>query len=611
VTDLTITNVGDAWVNSAATKTGVNYGSTATVHVKSGERQGFILPPLQPIAGRTVLSATLVGRVTSGHVAQTYTVAPVTERWSPGRITWANRPNVNGAAQVTEAVSALPDGGLVEVDVTSILSSVAAGTEWFGLRITTDSTTIGQAFYATDSGSPAWELLVELSDAPEQPSNLRPDGGAVATGEPVLAWDFIDLGGESTEQAESQVQIDSPAVGVDPDEVAPDYDSGWVANLDPEYDLAAVTYTPPATPAQSTFWRVRVKDAAGVVSEWSDWADFTVSALPTLVVDSPTGSFGDPSPTLTAHLTGGTLASWKAWATGPNRADVRDESGAQTGAIDWTVAARNKDGRRVFTEDEAGWIYLRAYDTVDRAVAVGQSPYVETWIPIDLTEGGAATAPTGLSVTPTTTGGPILTWSWSRTEAADAWLIQVDGVTIERLEPDDVSVNAGVYTWTDSGQVQPMRPHQLRVRGVEGDETTAPATIATYAHNVVGVWLIPEGGEPIYLAGGEVGDFAAADNSATYRTLDGKEIDIIYGPGLLTGTFSGGVSTESRSADEVWTTLDRIDALAAASARRVRMVWGSRSILVDLRSPHHAPHDTMRPHNLRHRGAFGFVQVGD
>jgi hypothetical protein len=408
------------------------------------------------------------------------------------------------------------------------------------------------------------------------------------------------------------VQVDSPAVGVDPDEVSPDYSSGWQANIDTQWDLSAITYTPPASPPQSTFWRVKVRDAAGVESEWSDWADFTVSALPTLVVDSPTGTFGDPAPQLLAHLTGGTVASWMAYATGPDRSDVRTPVERGDGAIDWQVPFRNADGRRVLSADEPGWIYLRVYDTVDRAVAVGQKAYVDAWIAADLDEDGGVTAPTGLTVTQVATGDPRSVWEWSRTEAADAWLIEVDGKELARLEPEDVEVSGGTYTWTDAGEPSPLRPHTLKVRAVEGTDKSAAAT-QTRAHTVEGVWLLPEEGDPIYLAGGEVGDFAAVDNSATYRTLNGKEVDIIYGPGLLTGTFSGGVSTESRSADDVWATLDRIDELASANSRRVRMVWGSRSILVDLRSPHHAPHAAMhrRPHRLQHRGSFGFVQVGE
>jgi hypothetical protein len=531
----------------------------------------------------------------------------VTEKWSPGRVTWTNKPAVNGGAAVTEVVaSALPDGGLVEVDVTTILQSVAAGTEWFGLRIATGSGAAGQAFYSTDSGSPAWELAITLSDVLDQPVDLRPDGGAIPTGEPILAWLFADIGGGSNTQAESQVQVDSPAVSVDPDEVSPDYDSGWVTNVDPQYDLSAVTYTPPASPAQSTFWRVRVRDEDGVISEWSDWADFTVDSLPTLVVDSPTGAFGDPAMTLEAHLTGGTVKSWKAFVTGADRSDVRVETGAQTGDIEWAIPDVNADGRRVLTEDEAGWIYLRVVDTVDRAPAVGRPPYVDVWIPADLTEGGASTPPTGLTVTQIAAGHPQSQWEWSRAAADVPWLIQVDGVTVKRLEPEDVEETGGVYTWTDSGEVSPLRPHTLGVRAIDGVDTTAAAT-QSRAHKVTGVWLLPAEGDPIQLRGRSVGEFVRTDRVATYAPLKGPEVDVIYDYTGRAGSFSGGID----SRDDVWNVVDRIEALSTSRRRTARMVWGSQSITVRIADLDVTPDDSMESGNLRHKVRFRFVQVGD
>jgi hypothetical protein len=108
VTDLTITDVGDAWVHS--TRPGLNLGSAAWVQVKSGERLGFVWPPLANIVGRTP-GRDVDGPCGSGARGQTYTFAPITERWSPGRVTWTNQPAVNLAAAVTVTVVALADGG--------------------------------------------------------------------------------------------------------------------------------------------------------------------------------------------------------------------------------------------------------------------------------------------------------------------------------------------------------------------------------------------------------------------------------------------------------------------------------------------------------------------
>jgi hypothetical protein len=92
----------------------------------------------------------------------------------------------------------------------------------------------------------------------------------VATSVPILAWDATDLGGESSEQAQFKIQVDTPVGLADPDEVSPDFDSGWVVSSDPQYDLDASTHTPAG--AGPHYWRVQTKDEAGTASDWSDWA---------------------------------------------------------------------------------------------------------------------------------------------------------------------------------------------------------------------------------------------------------------------------------------------------------------------------------------------------
>lgn len=610
MTDLLITQAGDAWIHSG--RTGLNTGSGAWVQVKSGERLGFVWPPLQALAGRTVLAASLVGRVGPGHVAQTYTVAPVTKRWSPGRVKWGTTggPTVNLAAAVTETVAALPDKGVVEFDVTSMVAAVSAGTDWFGVRISTNSTAAGQKFYATDSGAPSWELRVTLSDAPEQPSNLRPNAGAVSSATPILAWDFTDLGGDSTEQAEFRVQIDTPAVDAEPDEVAPDFDTGWTVGADPQFDVAASGHTPATTDTLPTYWRVQTKDGAGEASEWSDWADYTVSALLTVVVDSPVGPFGDPSPTLAAHTLEGVDVWWKAWVTGPDRSDIRAESGLQTSSIAWEIPERNSDRRRVLREDEAGWIHLQVGDYVDRAVAVGEKPYVDVWIAVEFDDDLGIQPPTYLDVVQPDEGDPRMRWTWARSEAASAWLLQVDDVTVARLDADEVTATgSGYYTYTDNGLISPMRPHTLQVRALEGESRSVKASPSVrFSYQVAGVWLVPDDGEPIVLDGTAVGDFGRSDRAATFTPLVGPEVDVVYDYEGMKGSFVGSIDDRD---DDVWDKLARIEALAESTNRVVRMVWGSHSITARIMDLSAVAADDIMPSNPRHNVRFRFVQVGD
>lgn len=607
VSDLTLAGFKDTWVNSG--QPGQNYGSAKWVQLQSGSRIGFLKPSLGNIAGRTVVDAYLVGRAGPGFVAQTLTATPVVDGWVPGRVTWSNRPAVSAAAAVSDANPATPDGGVVEIrGLASMIQAVADGTDWRGLQVTTSAAT-NQRLYSTDSGEPAWELHVTLSDAPEQPANLRPDGGAVSSGSPILAWDFLDLGGDSTEQAAVRIQVDSPAGGADPDGVTPDYDSGWQTNADPQWDLAGRHAAAGAGPH---FWRVQVRDATPNESEWSDWAEFTVAAAPTLVIDSPTGPFGDPTPTLLAHLTGDTVKSWQAMATGPDRSDVRAESGMQTGAINWTVPERGNDGtgRRVLREDEQGWLYVRAWGQTPRAVAVGQQPYVEAWIQADWDEDAGVTPVSNLLVGQVAQNDPRLLWSWERTEAAEAYLLQVDGITVARVAAEDVAVDAGRYQVTDRGQVPPMRPNLRSVRAVEDGNVSAAVSVLS-RHNVALLWFIHDELGPLGIADTELSRFTRVDRLASYTPVSGPEIDVIYDFEGRRAEVEGQIFTGWCGDVDVWAAVDLWRAVATSATRTGQLVWGSQSVRVRVRDVDVTSHDDIDPASNLHVVRFGFIEVGD
>lgn len=606
MTDLLSTTVVDTTVR--VYRPNLTSGGGKWITVENGVFRGLVRPNLVNILGRTVTEARLVGRVAPGWVAQNITLYLATEKWVEGKATWNKQPDVDTATAITVAVPAMPDGGLVEFLVTSHLQAVADGLPWYGWRIVTGSAAAGQRFYSSESGEPSWELHVALSDSPEQPTNLRPEGGAVSTGTPIVAWDFIDLGGESTAQAASLVEVVTPAVGVEPDEsTAPDWSSGWVSNPDPQYDLAGSGYVSPG--AGPTYWRVTVRDGDGNESDPSGWADFTVAPLPTLVIDSPTGPVGDPLVDVIAHLTGGTVDTWRVQVTGADREDIRVGSGWQGGAVEWTVPEKDKNKKRIIREDKPGWIYVQVYDTVDRAVAVGEKTYVDAWIPVEFTD-SAIIAPTGLSVVPVADGDPRMVWSWSSTDTApDAWLLQVDDQTVERVESDEITPNAGVYTWTDLGAIAPLRPHTLAVRAVRGKDRSTAAVVNDHRHEVVGVWLIPDhSGDPILLDGTAVSGFATSDYVATYQPLASVEpIDIVYGWLTRAGTFEGTVDDRQ----DVWAVVDAINSLRTRRNRLARLVWGSQSSLVRVKDPDVTPSDEILPTNLEHVVRFGFVEVSD
>lgn len=772
MTDLTISEFGDTWINSV--KTDANYGSTDSVHVKSGERRGLLRPSLPNIAGRTVTSATLTGHAAAALVSQTFTLSAATERWTPGAATWAypstGGPTVNAVGAVSVSPGAVASGGVVTFDVTAHIQAVADGTDWFGWRLATDSTSTGQRFRSTESGEPAWELLVTLSDIPDAPTSLKPDGGDIPEIAPMLSWEFGDAGLGNTAQAQFRVQVDTPVSGLDPDEVTPDFDTGWVVSPSPFYDLytstfnlfnqvtstgdfetaatgmagisatvarvttqayrgtaslsatatsattiqavtsgtgtsavdvapstgyaiqaftkAAVTsrnanwqYTaynsggtsvtaPTAGAAVAdspstwvnnlatfttgstvqfmrlqhawasaanaevhyldraalvkgggtdtpTFWRVAVKDADGNESEFSDWASYEFVAMPSLIVDSPTGGvIGDPTPTVVAHLTSGTVGKWEAMVTSAFRADIRWRSGVQLGpTISFQIPFSDDDSRRVLIDDKQSWLYLRVYPYGDWVVGAKAPAYQEAWVPITWNDTGGITAPTALTVAQVVAGEPKCKWQWSRSVIeTDGYIAQVDGVTVARIDAADITtVGGGVYSWTDNGEITPLRPHAtLKIRAVESGGRSTAASVANFTHKVKGVWVLPDDTTiaPFMVDGAQLGNAVRTDYRDEQTTSTGRIVDIIYGnPGRVL-PFEGSIDARN-GATALWTKVAAIEALRDSKIRTGRLVWGSQSAKGRFRDVDVTSDDNLLPNMLQHKVRFSFVESLD
>lgn len=567
-------------------------GSNSRVHVSDGVRRGWLMPLVPALAGETVVSVILRGHPDT-IPATTWHLDAVTSKWSAGKITHGNRPTVDATRRASTTTGAMTSG-VVEWDITSILADVAAGETWWGLRLVSESTTIG-SWYSNDSGRPAWELELTLGEESDAPDNLRPDGGAVSADRPVLAWD-----------TEGQVafRIDLYA---DEDTDVASWSSPWVVSPVANYAL------PAGAPAGGWHWTVTKQDADGqeLVSDRASW---TVTPWADLIVDSPTGTFGDTSPDLVAHPVSGSVAWWSAMVTGPSRADVRFETGVQPSPIDTTLPEKNRQGRRLFTAGADGWIGLTWSDGVQRATAVGDPAARTVWIPAPLGASGGVTAPSSLTVTQLAEGDPRLVWQWERTEVADAWRLQVDGRDVRRVTSGECEVSGGVYTFTDAGEVQPMRPHVLTVVAVESGQASPPSPEFASRHVVTGFWVLhPEKAAPaVVLDDTPFESIGRADQTATYTILNGDEVDVVYGRPGYKGDLKFSVSTAyDRQGDGVWEALDVMDDLVDDLNRTRRIVWGSRTMMARFRSPGHVPAADMLDSNKKHIVIFGIVQTGD
>lgn len=573
--------------------------------VASLARYVFLSMPVTGIAGQTVVSAILSPRFRGAIASQQLAVQPVAASWAVDKITWANQPGVR-ASSATKTTGVVADGARTDIDITALVQQIANGDPHYGWRIATTGTAFFYGFATIDS----WVLTVETSDAPQTPVSLEPEG-VVSLQKFVIRTDFTDYGGSTTQSA-IQVQVD-------PDATAPyAFDSGEVATTAPELDLATTAYAGLSGGA-TTQWRVRVKDTDGYWSGWSDWATVTRVTKPTLILDAPTGGvLYDPTPTIQAHLSAGNLAGWSVMITdGADRTVIRYSSGQQpapspaSGALALTIPERNADRVVVFPRAGNYQIRLRAWDRTDR-VQGGPTdpPYIELWTTVGFSADGAVTAPTSLTAT-SPAASPRVLLTWTRGGTADGWVIERDSNVIARLQPDDVTVNAGTYTWTD-GDASPNETHTWSVRAVTGGHQGSARTVTDLVP-VNGVWLLSVHGD-VVLDGTGVDNIRRADRRATYK-LPGRpdDVDIIGALEGLSGAYQGSIQRTPDRATEAALDADR---LILRKIRRdpttpVRLAYGTSSVPVLLRNLSVTTSPDYQENNRQHLVSFECFQCGD
>lgn len=592
----TLTAAFDTYVDSAAAN--ANYSGGNRVRVKSGSQLALLNIPVD-VRGSTVLAADLTLHAGNAAAAHTLTVTPIAASWNPRTVTWNTKPSLLTAQAFTVSVPALASGQAFTLSMLSLMQSVAAGQDWFGVQLATSSTA-SIPFVSAEAGGAAWSLALNLSDAPDIPSDLAPDSGAVSTTKPSLSWTFDDVGGESSTQGMCWVQFSATG-----NFASPDWDSGWVTTTLPMLDLSTTTF--PGLTGTTTYWRVAVADGAGLWSAWSDPASVSYLAKPAVVMDSPTGgTVGDPTFPVQAHLASGTVARWQIQLF-----DLADPSkllmgAAGNGALSYVIPATDNLGRAIFHFDHSYRLKVWLWQSgVTRANGViGDPSYSEAVV--DFAFATTLTVPTPTSLDwQQVDGGPRITWTWQATVSPDAWLLTEDGKQVARLTPDQVAHSGGWYSWTDAGTLRPLHPHKLGVQAISNGDV-GDKLITHCTPEVAGVWIVDGDWTAMLLQDAQdwSGSVTYPERRVTYQTLDaGADVDIVYGTAPITGQFEGLIES---STSDVLDVIDHLEGLRDTPWQTVRLVWGSRSELVRLNQIDVHPTASTIADNLLHSVRFGF-----
>lgn len=566
----------------------------------------IVRPPIQYAASAMLVRATIppdipkdativsakIG-VTKGQVpwTGTYTLRihrnTTTLRANP---TWNNDPEYTAAIDTVAKVDP-PAHYTWLFDVTEEYANFLAGTyPNNGFRIgTTDVNEIKGILGATASANqPFLELVYAVPGAP--PTDLMPDGGAVATARPIVTFTVPD------ETVAVQVQLNdvASATGVD-------FDSGEVASVSGLLNLAETAYPGLAADA-ATFWRARYKHADLGWSPWSTWAEFSYVPQGTLTILTP-----DPTP---ADLT--PTVSW-AFDRPQTAYQVRllDAEGKQLRSSGWQSGAETvwEPSKGYSRDGQQGTIEVAVRDDVERISAPGFSSTVTARLEVTVDLDAGVPAMDALAAS-TSDPLPGVTLTGTRSEIPDEVVVFRNGGRVARMAGVDVFAGTA-FSWTDY-TAPPFTPLTYRVAPVTAGKVAKGGPTVTVTQKVRGISLLdPDAAEIVELFSPEL-EWEKPDVVAIHQTISGKTVRRRLGRSQPAGTLSGlladpagqeGVSAAAAALLEEWANDD--------AGRVFRLVAGDRNLPVNIGDVTDAPSGRTNAANGRVSGvslAFWVVE---
>ncbi|QGX08243.1 DNRLRE domain-containing protein [Janibacter melonis] len=539
-------NAFDTYVSSAYPSK--NYSEASVLRVKSGAMLAYVSParPFNPRS--TITRAQLVLRVMGNYpsATRTFTAKRQGNRTALYKnLTWANKPAAHSDGVTVTTTGALAAGTELVFEVASHVQKWSDGADFDGWEISTNSTSEIK-LYSTDSTA-SWaqklepELRVWVADAPAAPSDLAPSGNRVVSEpKPVLRWAQLDVNGDTSIVA-AQVQISNTASFA-----APAFDSGEQPVDDASLNLAALangmTYPGLPSDGSSRYWRVRVKDGAGL---WSDYsASVSTRYLPkgTQTLVSPSAAspkVSDPTPPIAWTLTGATqrayrLELFRKHKTADVWFDVWD-SGKRTS----TAQTVTLPARKLTYDDRRYKIRLSLWDTLDRQTTPG-SPAAYVVEREFFFNDNAATTPTKTVSVSQVGLWPYVRVRFTTDSVPDRTIISRDGKIVADIEAADLAAlrqGDGSYIWLDRAP-RTGRLNTWTVRPLSNGQMGWGNPSASLNPVVKGRWLVTDDFE-VFLAGTDQ-DLAMVEVATDHEVLgDAPAVRIVQGLKGWSGSVSG------------------------------------------------------------------------
>lgn len=351
---VTVKNAVDVWTDQSSDK---GKPQAARLHLRSGapnQRFGWIYFNKPWPEDAYIIDAKLqIWNGDNWTTSRTLTATLVTQKWLVNRIKHSNMPTVSGSlfTAVTKA-TASPDT-MWEFDVTDEVQNAANSGDWFGFRISTNSTTAG---WVHSSESPQGKyrprLVVTWMEYPDEPDSPNPSGAlAVSRQRTVVTYDFNDPMGDFSLVAQ-QIQFGASQALLDAGTAT--WDSGEISTSAPEYDTSVGVARSVTVTTNST---TTITFASGLITSADIGATIVRTGIPAgaTITAVPTATSATISAAATTSATSAATVTrlWAGLADGAGtwwRARAKDSvSGVWSPWMLSTFFVRSTKGTLTFT----------------------------------------------------------------------------------------------------------------------------------------------------------------------------------------------------------------------------------------------------------------------
>lgn len=537
----------DSYVSSAAPSK--NYSESTFLRTKSGSMLSYI-SFAKPFKDRSsIVKAHLVFHSAGAYAAASRTLVVKRQGNRTAlykNLTWANKPAAHSDSVSVTKTTALDGGAEWVVDVTAHCQLWSDGADFDGWELSTTSAA-ELRFYSTDT-TESWaaklepELRVWVADEPDAPQDLSPSGNRIVSeAKPVLRWSQLDING-NTNIVAAQVQVDNVVTFA-----VPDWDSGEQSIDQPSLNLQTVGSPAPPFPGLPTdgtsrYWRVRVKDGAGLWSDYSKPVSFRYVPKGSLTVSAPAAAsptISDPTPPISWALAGATQRAYRVEVDRKHATLNLWGEAWDSGKITSTTTTVTLPKGAITYDDRMYRVRVTVWDALDRqSTPTAPASYI-----IErefLFDKDAAVSPTQ-SISATQQGPyPMVDVRFTFAVLPDRAIISRDGVIVADIEAADLEglrQGDGSYVWVDRAPRPGVR-NAWTVRPVSGGKMGWGNPTAYLTPRVRGRWLITDKFE-IFLAGSDQ-DLNMVELAGELQPLgDGPPIRIVTGLQGWSGTVSG------------------------------------------------------------------------